>query len=58
MELENIFYSIGIFFLLITIGYFVGTYLENVPSTIKAILAFILATILFVIGDYLRERNL
>jgi len=58
MELENIFYSIGIFFLLITIGYFIGTYLENVPSSIKSILAFILAIILFVIGDYLRERNL
>jgi len=58
MELENIFYSIGIFFLLITIGYFVGTYLENVPSSIKAILSFLLAIILFVLGDYLRGKNL
>jgi len=58
MELENIFYSIAIFFLLITIGYFIGTYLENVPSSIKAILTFLLAAILFLIGDYLRGRNI
>jgi len=57
MEIQNIFYAIAIFFGLVTIGYFVGTYLENVPSQIKAVLSFLLSIILFVIGDYLRRIN-
>ncbi len=57
MEIENIFYGIGIFFLFVTIGYFVGTYLEEVPVQIKAILTFLLSVILFLLGDYLRRRN-
>lgn len=57
MEIQNIFYGIGIFFLFITIGYFVGTYLEDVPSEIKAVLSFLLAVILFVTGDYLRRLD-
>ena len=58
MEVQNIFYAIGIFFFILTIGYFVGTYLEDVPSQIKAILSFILAGIFFVIGDILRRKNI
>lgn len=57
MEIQNIFYGIGIFFLFITIGYFVGTYLENVSSQIKVVLSFLLALILFFVGDYLRRIN-
>lgn len=55
MEIQNIFYGIGIFFLFIAIGYFVSTYLEDVPAQIKAVLSFMLAIILFVIADYLRR---
>lgn len=55
MEIQNIFYGIGIFFLFITIGYFISTYLEDVPSEIKVVLTFLLAIILFTIGDYQRR---
>jgi len=58
MEIQSIFYSVAIFFGLVTIGYFIGAYLENVPSSIKAILSFLLSIILFVIGDYLKRSNL
>ncbi|MFW5705141.1 MAG: hypothetical protein ACOCXG_04845 [Nanoarchaeota archaeon] len=57
MELQNIFYGIGIFFLIVTIAYFVFTYLEDIPSQTKAILSFILAVILFIVADYLRRLN-
>ncbi len=57
MEIQNIFYGIAIFFGLVTVGYFVGTYLEDVPSEIKAVLSFLLAIILFVVGDYMRRLN-
>ncbi len=57
MEIQNIFNAIGIFFLFVTVGYFVGTYLENVPAQVKVILSFILAAILFLIGDYLRRMD-
>ena len=57
MDVQNIFYGIGIFFLLVTVGYFVGTYLEDVPSEIKAVLSFMLAVILFVVADYLRGKD-
>lgn len=58
MEIQNIFYGIGIFFMILTISYFVGTYLNDVPSNIKAILSFLLAIILFFLGDFLRRRDL
>jgi len=58
MKLQEIFYGIGIFFLFITIGYFVGTYLEDVPTSIKVFLSFLLAIILFIIGDYQRRLNI
>lgn len=57
MGIQAIFQVVAIFFLLVTIGYFVGTYLEDVPSQIKAVLSFMLAAILFVIGDYLRRLD-
>jgi len=58
MEIQNIFYGVGIFFLFITTGYFVGTYLDEVPSSIKAILAFLLSVILFILGDILRRKDI
>jgi len=58
MEIQNIFYGIAIFFLIVTIGYFIGTYLEDVPTVIKVILAFILSVILFLISDLLRRKNI
>ena len=57
MDLQNIFYGIGIFFLIVTIGYFVMIYLEDVTEVVKVILSFILAIILFILGDYLRREN-
>ena len=58
MEIQNIFYGIGIFFSFITIGYFLWTYLEDVPTQIKVILSFILSVILFVIADYMRRLEI
>jgi len=55
MKIQNIFYSIGIFFLFVTIGYFISNYLENVPTTIKVFLSFLLSIILFLIADYQRR---
>ena len=57
MKLEYIFYLIGIFFLILTIGYFVIKYLERVPTEIKVVLSFITAIILFIVGDYLRRLD-
>ena len=57
MDVQNIFYGVAIVFLFITIGYFVGTYLADVSVIIKAILSFLLAIILFIIGDYLRRLD-
>jgi len=57
MEIQNIFNGIAIFFAFITIVYFLSTYLEDVPTTIKSALSFLLAIILFVLGDYLRRIN-
>lgn len=55
MEIQNIFYGIGIFFLFVTIGYFVVNKLEDVTVQVKTILSFLLAIILFFVGDYLRR---
>ena len=63
MENENhifkvIFYSIGILFLFITIGYFIGDYLEYLPTNSKTFLIFFLVLIFFLLSDYLSRRNL
>lgn len=55
MNIQNIFYAIGILFIFLTISYFVGTYLEDVPSQTKALLSFLLAITLFIAGDYIRR---
>ncbi len=55
MKIQNIFYSIAIFFLFITVGYFVGNYLNQVSYEVKVILLFLLAVIFFILGDYLRR---
>lgn len=57
MNIQNIFYGIGIFFLFVTIGFIVFAYLDNVTSQIKAVLSFLLAMILFVLADYLRRLD-
>ncbi len=57
MKIQNIFYSIGIFFLFITIGYFISNYLDQVPTTIKVFLTFLLSIILFLVADYQRRIN-
>jgi len=57
MEIQNIFYAIGIFFLFVTVVYFLMTYLEDVPANIKVALSFILSVILFVLGDYMRGAD-
>lgn len=55
MNIQSIFYGVAIFFLFITIGYFVSEYLNYITTRIKSILLFVLAIFLFVVGDYLRR---
>ncbi|MFP4401754.1 MAG: hypothetical protein ACLFPL_00840 [Candidatus Nanoarchaeia archaeon] len=58
MNIEQIFSAIGIVFLLITIGYFVGTYLDIIPTAIKVMLGFLSSAALFVGADIMRRSNL
>jgi cobalamin biosynthesis protein CobD/CbiB len=57
MEIQSTFYGIGIFFLIVTIAFFVMSYLEEVPSSIKAVLSVLFSVILFVLADYLRRLD-
>lgn len=56
-SLENIFYGVGVGLLFITVGYFLGSYLEYIPASLKAILIFLVSIILFVSGDILRRLD-
>ena len=58
MNIEQIFTAVAIVFLIITIGYFVGTYLAFIPSEIKVILSFLASVALLLIADILKRRNL
>ena len=58
MEIQNIFYGTGVFLFLVLIGYFLGTYLEDISDKVKAFLSVLFAVILFIIGDILRRRDL
>ncbi|MCH8519589.1 MAG: hypothetical protein LAT82_02440 [Nanoarchaeota archaeon] len=57
MNIEQIFTGVGIVFLIITIGYFVGTYLDIIPTSIKVALSFIASAILFIVADIMRRSN-
>ena len=57
MNVEQIFTGIGIVFLIITIGYFVGSYLNVVSSIVKVGLSFCASIALFVLADILRGSN-
>lgn len=58
MELNSIFYGVGIFLAIITLGYFAGSYLDFVSTEVRVVLSFMLCVILFVVGDILRKRNI
>lgn len=58
MDIQNIFYGTGIFLFLVLIGYFVGSYLDEISSSVKAVLSVLFAVILFLVGDILRRRDL
>ena len=57
MEMQYLFYGVAVFFFMVTVGYFVGNYLDEIPGSIKAVLSFVTAAFLFVLGDYLRRFN-
>lgn len=58
MDIQNIFYGTGIFLFLVLVGYFVGSYLDEISSSVKAVLSVLFAIILFLVGDILRRRDL
>ena len=51
------FYSIAIFFILVFIAYFVIEYMDELASSVKIFLSFLLAIFLFYAGEYFRGRN-
>ena len=57
MNIEQIFTGVAIIFLIITIAYFVGTYLDFIPTTIKVILSFLASITLFVLADMFRRKE-
>lgn len=57
MNIEQIFTGVAIVFLIITIGYFVGTYLDFIPTSIKVVLSFLASIALFVLADMLRRKD-
>ena len=57
MNIEQIFSGVAIVFLIITIAYFVGTYLDFIPTTIKVVLSFLASIALFVLADMFRRNN-
>lgn len=58
MNIEQIFTGVAIVFLIITIGYFVGTYLDFIPTAIKVVLSFFASIALFLTADILRRKDM
>lgn len=58
MNIEKLFYVIGILFALATILYFTWEYILTFSNTIKSILLISISIILFFIGEIMREKNL
>ncbi len=58
MGINEIFYSVAIFFFLVLIGYFVSEYMADLASQVKVVLSFLLAVILLFVGDFMRGKNI
>ncbi len=58
MGLNEMFYSIAIFFIIIFVAYFVIEYMDELAGSVKIVLSFLLALFLFYLGEYLRRRNI
>lgn len=57
MELEQIFYTVAALFTIAAIVYFAWEYVEVLPRITKAALLFVLAIVIFLCGNMLREVN-
>ena len=54
MEIQNIFYIVGVIFIFASIWYFVGEFIANLPDVIKLVLLIVSVIIAFVLAEVFR----
>jgi len=57
MKVQNIFYSVGVIFILATVIYFTREFLVNLPDPIKLVLLVISVIVSFIMAEFLREAK-
>lgn len=58
MNLQYLFYVLGIVFLFATVSYFAYNYLFSLPDSIKAVILFLLVIVFFVFGEVMEESDI
>lgn len=58
MKIQNIFYTIGVIFIIIAVIYFTREYIRALPSEIKVILLIFGTVVAFVVAELLRFKDI
>ena len=54
MKVQNIFYTIGVIFIIVAVLYFIGVYIRDLPREIKTLLLCVSVVVSFVVAELLR----
>tara|TARA_Y100000310_G_scaffold341480_1_gene440752 strand:- start:5211 stop:5387 length:177 start_codon:yes stop_codon:yes gene_type:complete len=57
MKIQNIFYIVGIFFILASVWYFTHEFIRDLPDSIKLFLLIVGVIIAFVVAEFLRGSD-
>lgn len=54
MKVQNVFYMVGVLFLIVAVIYFISVFIQDLPREIKALLLCVSVVVAFVVAELLR----
>lgn len=54
MKIQNVFYTVGVIFIIAAVLYFTREYIRELPNSIKALLLIVSVIVSFIIAELLR----
>ncbi len=57
MKIQNIFYTVGVIFIIVAVLYFTREYIKELPDPIKVLLLIVSVIVAFIIAEFLRGAD-
>jgi len=57
MKIENIFYTVGVIFIVVAVIYFTKEFIRDLPKEIKLLLLLVSIIVSFIIAEVLRGKE-